>query len=140
LSDITTTPAVAIRMAAALAGGRDVITEEYQAEQRHLDGLGLDIGDGDDERALPHGGQHQRGRGDLHERAVEHPGPETRARPRQGRARDEHDAGQEEQREGKAEQEAHMGGADRAELDGQLALRRIARGLRRGRDDGEDGP
>ena len=45
-----------------------------------------------------------------------------------------------EQRERKAEQEAHMGGADGAERRGQLALRGVARGLRRRGDQREDGP
>ena len=43
-------------------------------------------------------------------------------------------------RERKAEQEAHMRGADRAEARRQLALHGVARGLRRRRDQGEDGP
>ena len=50
------------------------------------------------------------------------------------------DADQEHNRERKAEQEAHMGGADGAERRGQFALHGVARGLRRGGDDGEDGP
>ena len=48
--------------------------------------------------------------------------------------------GQEEEREGKAEQEAYMRGADRAEGRRQLALHGIARGLRRRGDQRKDGP
>ena len=47
---------------------------------------------------------------------------------------------EEQEREGKPEQEAHMGRADRAEAAGQLALHRVARGLRRRRDDREHRP
>ena len=47
---------------------------------------------------------------------------------------------EEDERERKAEQKAHMSRADRAEGPGQLALRRVAHGLRERRDDGEDGP
>ena len=53
--------------------------------------------------------------------------------------RDSH-AGEKEQREGKAEQEAHVRGADRAERRGQLALHGVARGLGRRGDQREDGP
>ena len=68
LSDISTTPAVAIRIASAI-GQRHLVAEEDQAEQRDLHRLGLDVGDGHDERALAHGGEHQRGGGDLRHRA-----------------------------------------------------------------------
>ncbi len=53
LVDMMTTPAVATRIA-IIIGQRHHIAEEDQAEDRDLDRLGLDIGDGDDERALAH--------------------------------------------------------------------------------------
>ena len=64
------------------------------------------------------------------QRAGDHPRPEHRRRIAAAAAPvDEHHAGQEHQRERKAEQEAHMGGADGAERRGQLALHGVARGL-----------
>ncbi len=47
---------------------------------------------------------------------------------------------EEKQREWKAEQEADVGGADRPESCGQLALHGVARGLRRRGDQRKDGP
>ena len=67
-------------------------------------------------------------------------GPEREPGPRQRRAGRDEQADKEDERERKAEQKAHMRGADRAEGPGQLALRRVAHGLRERRDDGEDGP
>ena len=37
----------------------DDIAEEDRAEDRHLDRLGLDVGNDDDERALAHRGEHR---------------------------------------------------------------------------------
>jgi hypothetical protein len=119
---------------------RDVVAEEHEPEQRHLDRLGLDVGDRHHERALAHRGQHQGGGRDLQERAGQHPRPKNEAGPRQRRAADGDDAGEKQARERQAEQEPHMRRADRAEPAGELALGRVAHGLRRRRDQGEDGP
>jgi hypothetical protein len=52
---------------------RDVVAEENQTEQRDLHRLGLDIGVGDDERALAHHRQHSGGGADLGQRAEDDP-------------------------------------------------------------------
>ena len=105
------------------------IAEEDQAEQRRLDRLGLDVGDGDHERAVVHGREHRRGGDDLRAGAEHDPGPEHRRRHGQRQPGRHQHAGEKHQRERKAEQEAHMGGADGAERRGQLALHGVARGL-----------
>jgi hypothetical protein len=100
----------------------DDIAEKHEPEDGHLDRLSLDVGDGNDKRALAHGGEHEsRGR-DLRTRAENRPRPENPSRPRQRRSRRQHDAGQENEHEGKAEQKPHMRRADRAESRGQFAL------------------
>ena len=116
------------------------IAEKNEPEHRDLDRFGLDVGDGDDERALAHGGKHQRGGGDLRKRAVDHPGPKAQPRPRQRRAGRHQHAGKKNDREGKTEQKPHMRRADGAETAGQLALHRVAQGLGECGNDGEDGP
>ena len=82
------------------------------------------------ERSL-HGQQHQRGAADLGERA--HQGPEPKASVERGKRRmvSRHHPDQEQQREGKAEQETHLGRARRAQARRQLALHGVARGLAR---------
>ena len=79
LSEITMTPAVAIRIAAPDSSA-DFVAEEDQAEQRDLHRLGLDIGVSDHERALAHHRQHGRGGANLGQRAADHPEPEQRRR------------------------------------------------------------
>ena len=110
-------------------GQRQLVAEEDEPEQGDLYRLGLEIGDGDDEGALAHRGEHEPGCQHLSQRTVEHPRPERPARLRQRPPGREQDAGKKHERERKAEQEAHMGGADRAEARGQLALHGVARGL-----------
>ena len=139
LSAMTTTPAVAIRIAAAMAGVT-ASPRKTRPNSASLHRLGLDVGVDHDEGAVVHGGEHQRGGDDLRQRAVEHPGPERQRRARQrGAGRDQH-GGEKHQRERKPEQEPHMGRADGAELRGELALGGVAHGLRGGGDDGEDDP
>ena len=130
----TTRRAVATRMASASTGDR--IAEQDEPEQRDLNRLGLDIRDGDHERASPMAGEHE-GVAAIWASApsrshAQKTGP-GRGRP----APADHHGDQEGEREGTAEQEADMGGADRAERGGELALGGIAHGLRGGRDDGE---
>ena len=140
LSEMTTTPAVAMIIAAA-AQMLDAVAEKDQAEQRHLHRLGLDIGVSDDEGALAHHRQHGRGGADLRQRAEHHPRPENSRRVRQAVAAEiDHARQKDEQRERKAEQKTHMRRADGAERRRQFALHGIARGLRRGGDEGKDGP
>ncbi len=120
---------------------RHHVAEKNQAEDRDLDRLGLDIGDGDDERALAHRREHQRGRRDLRRGAVAAPRART-PMPVCGSGAPVHSitTGEKDERKRKAEQEPHMGGAERAERAGQLALHRIAHGLRGRGDDREDDP
>ena len=120
-------------MAAAIAGVT-ASPRKTQAEQRDLHRLGLDVGIDHHERAVVHGGEHQRGGGDLRQRADDHPGPKGERRLRQALPERDHHAGEEDERERNAEQEAHMGRAHGAEPRGELALRGIAHGLRRSRD------
>src|SRR5436305_875202 len=82
-----------------------------------------------DERTLAHRGQHRGGRADLKQRAGKQPGYVARTRTRPRGASERHDGGEEEKRERKSEQEAHMRRADRAEARGQFALQRVAYGL-----------
>ena len=98
------------------------VAEEDQAEDGNLNRLGLGVGDGDDERTLTHGGEHQRGGGDLRAGAIDHPGPENQPRLRQRRVRRNQFADQKDQHERQAEQKAHMGRADGTEACRQLAL------------------
>jgi hypothetical protein len=114
--------------------------QEDQAEQRRLNGLGLDVGDGDDERAVAHRGEHQRGRDDLGPCAKQHPRPEFRRRrgKRLAGHRKHHD--KKHDRERKSEQKAHMRRADRAERGGELALHGVARGLACGGQQRERNP
>ena len=119
---------------------RQHVAEKNQAEYCDLDRLGLDVGDGDDERAFAHGDEHQRGGGDLREGAENDPRPESPSRPWQRRSGRQHHADEEHQHERKAEQKSDMGGADGAELDRQFALHGVAQRLRKRGNDGEDGP
>jgi hypothetical protein len=128
LSAIIMTPAVAIRM------------KEKQPEQGSLHRLGLDVRVDHDERAVVHGGEHECGRGDLCERAIEHPGPENGRRARQRLFGCDEDDREEHQRERKTEQEAHVRRPDRAECHGELALGGVAHRLACRGDNGEDGP
>jgi hypothetical protein len=82
---------------------RDPVAQKDQAEECDLHRLGLDIGVGDDERALAHGGKHERGGGDLRSGAGDHPWPEYGRDMRQAFAGRQHDADQQDQREGKTE-------------------------------------
>ncbi len=118
----------------------DPIAEKDQAEDRNLDRFGLDIGDGDHEGALAHRRQHQRGGRDLRDGAVENPRPEFPSGMRQRQSGCQHHACKKDQRERKAEQKTHQRGAERAEARRQLALHRVANGLREGGNDGKDGP
>ncbi len=64
LVDMITTPAVATTIAIII--GQSLLSpRKIKPEDRDLDRLGLHIGDGDDERALAHGDEHQRRRRDL---------------------------------------------------------------------------
>jgi hypothetical protein len=119
---------------------RDLVAEKNEAEQGDLHRLGLDVGDGDDEGALVHGGEHERGGEDLRQRADENPGHIDRIGRGQRDAACRRDEGQKNQRKGKAEQKARVRRADGAERAGEFALGGVAQRLGEGGGDGEDRP
>ena len=119
---------------------RQPVAEENESEYRSLNRFGLDVGDGDDERAVVHRHQHRGGGDDLRTGAEDDPGNEAPSRPGQRQAGHDQHAGEKDERERKAEQEAHVGGADGAERRGQLALHGVARGLPGGGEQGEHDP
>ena len=82
----------------------------------------------------------QRGGADLCQRRGHRPRQCGGAEVRQWQAGGRQHDGEKEEAEGQAEQEAHVGGADRAERGRQFLLLRVAQHLARGGDDREDGP
>src|SRR5262249_61391261 len=78
--------------------------------------------------------------GDLGKGAGKHPWPKHVGRPRWRYPCCDQNTGEKEQREWKAEKETNMSGADRSKSRGQLALRRIASGLRCRSDQRKDDP
>ena len=67
---------------------RDMVTQKNQAKQSNLHRLGLGIGDADHKAAGMHGGQHQRCRSNLRDRAERRPGDGSDARQWRGIAID----------------------------------------------------
>ena len=116
------------------------IAEEDQAEDRDLDRLGLQISDGDDERALAHGDEHQRGRGDL--RRGRRRSPRARMPSRDAAAARRSTASGRRGKPARTESRTETAHASRrrAEAAGQLALHRVAHRLAARGDDGEDDP
>jgi len=102
--------------------------------------ISLDVGGRDDERALLHDGEQQRGGGDLRDRGHHRPGNrhDIELGNRQARRR-QHD-GEEQQGEGQAKEKADVGCTDRAQRGGQLLLHGIAQHLAAGSQHREDGP
>ena len=118
----------------------DLVAQKCQAEHGHLHRLGLDVGGGNDERALLHGGEHESGRGDLGERGTERPCDHRHVQRRDRLPRSHQHEKEEQDRERQPEQEAHMRGADRAEDGGQLLLHGVAQHLAARSRNREDSP
>ncbi len=119
---------------------RHGVSKKDRAEQRDLHRLGLDVGIDHYERAVVHGGEHQRRGGNLCQGAVDDPGPERERRARQALREGDHHPGEENERERRSEQEPHMGRAHCAEPGRELVLRGIAHGLGGSRNDREHRP
>src|SRR6266702_5126781 len=117
-----------------------MIAEKHKAENRGLDGLGLEIRRRYHERTVVHRKQHHAGAYDLAQRAKQQPRPESSCRPWHVVAGDRDYHRKEDDRERKAEQEADIGRAPGAEWPRQRPLHRIARDLAKRSDEGEGNP
>jgi hypothetical protein len=119
---------------------RHLVAEERQAEDRDLHRLGLGIGGRDYEGARLHGGEQQGRSGDLSQSGRDGPHDCRGIQLRHGQLRRRQHDGKEDEREGQAEEEAHVRGADRAQRGGQLLLHGVAQHLAAGGSHREDGP
>ena len=131
------TPAVAITMPRRRRASE--LAEEDDGEERDLHRLRLRVGNGDDERALTHRREHQRGRRDLAERARH---SSRRAMPRSAtgcRRRQARRSRAQRARRG-ARRENGCAWRRRCQPAGQAFLRGVAKGLPDGCGEREDDP